>query len=183
MSTPQFTYLDLETKYTATDVGGWVPAKLGLSVAVVVTGCTLRIFKEKEIDKLVHVLQTAKCVVGYNLKNFDFGVLEGYKTDLINQVTCFDMMEDLGRIAGRRIRFSSVERATLGLTRELDGLHMVKAWKTGDLVGLIEGCCNDVLAFKAVHEYGMENGEVLYYPNEAKRRRRIPVQWCHDRIP
>ena len=172
-------YLDIETQRTADDVGGWFPEKMGLAVAVVLSGHQVQIFTEKDIGKLAEVLHSANCVVGYNIKDFDFKVLEGYEWVNLKAVKCLDLMRSLETITGSRIMFSSIEKATMGITQDFDGLEGVKLWKEGNLPGVMEFISNRVLAIKAVHEYGRTNGEVFHYPKNSSRRKRIEVEWSN----
>ena len=88
-------YLDVEIQRTAPEVGGWDNLhKVGVAVAVALSAETnqLHIFTEKEIKKLSPLLQAADCVIGYNIVNFDFKVLNGYRQMSLDHVKCFDLM-------------------------------------------------------------------------------------------
>lgn len=173
-------YLDIEIQRTAPEVGGWDNLhKVGVAVAVAFSAETnqLHIFTEKEIKKLRALLEAANCVIGYNIVNFDFKVLKGYRQMSLDHVKCFDLMTDIASVTGFRIPLASLRAATLRAAPQRDGLDMIKLWKKGKIEKVIEGCCNDVLAMRSLHEYGITHGEVFYFPGDSKRRRRIKVAW------
>lgn len=158
------------------DVGGWMPEKMGLAVAIVLTGHELQIFAEKDIGKLERVLNSAKCVVGYNLKGFDFHVLEGLGMN-VKKVKCQDLMLDLEGITGSRMMLKSLKRDTLGIKQDIDSLEAVERWKEGDVLAVIEIITNQVFAIQAIHEYGRTNGEVFYRAKGSTRRTGVKVRW------
>jgi DEAD/DEAH box helicase domain-containing protein len=170
-------YLDLETQRTALDVGGWYPDKMGVSVAVVLVANRLRIFTEQDIDQLLPILESAGCVVGWNIKAFDFKVLGGGRGVDLERVRCLDLMEEMEKTTGQRLMLSSVSAATLGIEPNTDGLEMVKLWKAGRVEKVIEGCCNGVLTIKALHEYGLLHSEIFFRPRNGKRRVKIAANW------
>ena len=178
MTAKPIIYLDLETQRTADDAGGWDKLhKMGVSVAVALTSNELRVFTEKDIKGIVPLLESAKSVVGFNILRFDFKVLAGYQGIDLSKVKAVDMMVDVSEVSGHRIGIDALVEATLGITRDINGLDMVELWKKGRLEKVIEGCCNDVLMMKALHEYGCEHGKVFYYPEGSKRRKSIAVKW------
>ena len=72
-------YFDLETQKSAEDVGGWGNIHdMKLAVGVVWDSCEQEYFSYQENTalQLVEKLQTADLVVGFNVKKFDYGVLQ-----------------------------------------------------------------------------------------------------------
>jgi hypothetical protein len=169
-------YLDLETRRTAAEAGGWNKLdQLGVSIAVTITSDGLRVFTEDEIQRLAGVLAHAERIVGFNLRNFDLKVLEGYAAFSIGKARTVDLLDEVERAAGRRVSLQALASATLGITLSRDSLDMVKCWKEGRVLDVIEGCSNDVLAIQALDEYAREHGELFYFPPESQQRERIAV--------
>ncbi len=177
LKTNSVVYLNLETQRTALDIGGWYPDKMGVSVAVALAADRLHIFTEGDIEQLVPMLESAGCVVGWNIKEFDFRVLAGCRGVDLERVRCLDLMEEMERATGTRMMLSAVSAATLGIEPGTAGVEMVKLWKAGKVEKVVEGCCNGVLAIKALHEYGLRHGEVFFRPRNGKRRAKIAVNW------
>ena len=79
---PRILVLDIETQRSAEEVGGWDNCdRMGLAVAVtqdLETG-EIRVYTEADVEDLLADLTAAACIIGFNLRRFDFGVLRGYR--------------------------------------------------------------------------------------------------------
>lgn len=169
-------YLNLETQRTAGEMGGWEKrGQLGVSIAVTISSQGPRVFTEDEIPQLAGVLAHAERVVGYNLRNFDLKVLAGYAGFSTGKARIFDLLDEVERAAGCRVSLQALASATLGTTLSPNSLDMVKYWKEGRVLEVIEGCSNDVFAIKALDEHARERGELFYCPHGSQERRRIAV--------
>lgn len=174
MATKQnIVYFDLETQLSAADVGGWnFKCDMRMSVGVIYSTLTgeYQIFDEDSALELIKALQGADLVVGYNHLNFDYAVLERYAVaDLAYSTHNLDLMVDVEQISGNRLKLESIATASLGLGKSADGMQALRWWaeykrtKNQDLVMKIaEYCAFDVKVTKAVHEYGVEHGKILY---------------------
>lgn len=174
-------YFDLETRRTANDVGGWNnKGKMGISVA-----CTFstklneyRIYTEDEVQDLIKQLLQADLVVGYNHISFDYEVLMAHTVmDLKDQIRSLDLMVELEKVLGHRIKLDAVASATLGgLSKTADGLDAIRWWQQGEILKIAEYCCFDVKVTKCVHEFGVANGYVKYL-DRTKRMQQAKVDW------
>ena len=173
-------YFDLETQRTANDVGGWERKRdMGMSVGVTYSTGTgeYSIFSEKTVDGLVDQLRRADLVVGFNILHFDYEVLMGYTVlDLPSQLLTLDLMLDIEKGLGHRLKLESLAQATLGVGKTAEGLDAIKWWRQGRLLEIAEYCCYDVKVTKLVHEHGRTNGE-LYYNDRFSNKQRVAVNW------
>ena len=78
MNACSIAYLNIETQLNAVDVEGWYPDKMRMSIATVATSERVHVFRESEVQQLASVLESAQCVIGWNIKGFDFEVMSGY---------------------------------------------------------------------------------------------------------
>lgn len=185
-------YFDLETRRSASQVGGWHETdKMGISVAVTFSTASnsYSIYTQDEAAELVEQLRCADLVVGYNHLGFDYGVLQPFTFWTIGEVTRnLDLCLDLSERLGHRLRLDSVARPTLcGKTKTADGTDALKWWaeyeRSSDpekLVDIATYCCFDVKVTMAVHQFGVKNGYVLY-ENRVGSNQKIPVDWGDDR--
>lgn len=173
-------YFDLETRRTANDVGGWGNKhKMGISVA-----CTYStklgeymIYTEDESQALIDQLRRADLVVGFNHISFDYEVLMGHSLfDFRDQLHSFDLLVDLEKLLGHRIKLDAVAAATLGTGKTADGLDALKWWQQGLVAKIAEYCCYDVKVTKCVHEFGVEHGFVKYHDRNG-REQQVKVSW------
>jgi len=180
-------YFDLETQRSLGDVGGAKNKdKMGISVGVAYSTRTgqYHIFGEDQTDALVDMLLKADLVVGYNHIYFDYPVLQGYTIlDLPNQTLNLDMLIEVEKVLGHRLKLDSLASATLGTGKSADGLDALRWWqehkKTGNLEPLMkiaEYCCYDVKVTKEVHEYALKHGHLKYNDRNGNPTQ-VDVDW------
>lgn len=172
-------YFDLETQKSAAEVGGW-SRKAEMKMSIGVTFSTklgeYKIYDEAHVQDLIKQLTRADLVVGFNIINFDYGVLHGYSPlDLTATPTC-DLMVDLEAKIGFRPSLDMVAKATLQAPKSADGLQALRWWKEGKLLEIAEYCCFDVKITKEVHEYGHAHGEV-FYNDRLGRKQAVKIKW------
>ena len=178
-------YFDLETRRSASEVGGWhETAQMGMSVGVTFSTAAnaYSIYTEDQAEQLIEQLKLADLVVGYNHLGFDYGVLQPFTFWTISEITHnLDLCLYLSDRLGHRLKLDSVARPTLGgHSKTADGTDALKWWaqyeKTKDvqcLLDIAKYCCYDVKVTMAVHQFGVRNGYVLY---ENKNGREIKIE-------
>jgi DEAD/DEAH box helicase domain-containing protein len=178
---PQPTTLvfDLETQKSAEEVGGWrnlVDMKLALAVTFNDVTGQFRTYLEKDVNELLLDLLTAERVVGYNIDRFDLGVLKGYTDRDLSRIRTLDMLGDIYRRLGFRLRLADVCAATLGTTKSADGLQSLQWWKEGRVDLIEQYCRRDVEVTRDLYLFGRNNGYILYRDRD-DRSLRLPVDW------
>ncbi len=172
-------FFDLETKYLAQEVGGWNNIhKMELAVAVTYATADgqFRHFTEDQADQLVAELQRADLVVGFNLYRFDYTVLQPYTSVPLNQLPTVDMLRDIYRRLGFRVKLDSLAEATLGVNKSADGVQAVRWFRQGKIEKVLAYCEQDVRVTRDVYLFGQENGWVSFF-DKFGRRRRVSVSW------
>ena len=173
-------YFDLETQKSAQEVGGWDHIR-DMRLAVAVTYSTARgsyeIYDESRADHLVHELQRADQVVGFNVVRFDYTVLEPYTCFDFSQVPTLDLMLSIEEKVGHRIGLDAVAEACMEINKTADGLQAIKWWKEGKLHEIAEYCCYDVKTTRLVHEFGAEKGRIYFKSNRTQLKQEVPVDW------
>jgi hypothetical protein len=173
-------YFDLETQRTANDVGGWdKKSDMGMSLGVTYSTNLneYRIYTENRVNDLVQQLLRADLVVGFNIVNFDYEVLMGYTIlDLPGQLRSLDLLVEVEKTLGNKLRLDNIAQATLGLGKTGDGVDAIKWWREKRLLEVAEYCCFDVKVTKLVHEHGLEHRE-LFYTDKFSRKQRVEIAW------
>jgi len=170
---------DLETQYTADEVKGWRNIRdMRLAVAVTYNAATdvYRNYTEQEVDRLISTLQGADLVVGYNVIRFDYKVLRAYTDAPLSKLPTVDMLQDLYRTLGWRLKLDNVATATLKESKSADGLQAVRWFRQGQLDKVIAYCRRDVEVTWKVYQFGRHNGYVLYR-DRRWRVHKVLVQW------
>ena len=158
-------YFDLETQKSADDVGGWGNIHdMKLAVGVVWDSCEQEHFSylEGAALQLVKKLRTADLVVGFNVKKFDYGVLQPYADFDLDEITTFDMLIDVNKKLGHRLSLNHLAENTLNAKKSADGLVSLQWYKEGKIDKIIEYCKQDVEITRDLFLYGESHGYVKY---------------------
>ncbi len=157
--------LDLETQKSFQDVGGRGKNHLlKVSVACIYDYSTDKYlsFEEHELAKLSPILQTADQIIGYNIKDFDFEVIQPYLNFNIFEVPYLDLLEEIGKVLGHRIKLETVAQGTLGSGKSGSGLEAILYYQNGRMDLLKKYCLDDVKITKQVYDYALKNAKILY---------------------
>lgn len=185
-------YFDLETKYSADEVGGWGNiADMGMSVGILwdTTDSQFHIYLEDQIKGLVDHCKKADMIVGFNHVSFDLRVVSGVMyankderqrlyTELV-ELNNFDMLIELKKVLGHRLKLDSIARPTLGAGKSADGLQALKWYKEGKLDKIIEYCKDDVAVTRDVHQHALEKGELSYDSNTGIKT--VKLDWSQNK--
>jgi len=172
-------FLDVETQKSAEEVGGWqnvADMKLALAVTYNAVTSQFRTHFEKDVDRLLLDLAMADRVIGYNIDRFDMAVLKAYTQWDLSRIRTFDMLADIYRKLGFRLKLGDLAGATLGIGKSADGLQSLKWWKEGRVDLIEQYCRRDVEVTRDVYLFGTRNGYVLYRDRDGKQLR-LPVDW------
>ena len=175
----RFAVLDIETRRSAQEVGGWGNAhKMGISCVVVYDGQKDRFltFRQEEVRDLVHYLTTVDLVVGFNILKFDYRVLSGYCDFDLHSLPTLDILEKVHTRLGYRLSLDHLAKYTLGVSKTANGLLAIKWWKQGNLDKIIDYCRQDVAITRDLYVFGRKNGYLLFR-NKAKKIVRVVVDW------
>jgi len=157
--------LDLETQKLFEEVGGRGKNHLlKVSVAGIYdySNDRYQVFREHEISRLSPILQTADQIIGFNIKDFDFEVLAPYLNFDIFQVPYLDILEEIERALGHRVKLDDVAQATLGSGKTGSGKEAVVYFRQGRWDNLEKYCLDDVKITKQVYDYALKNQKLLY---------------------
>ncbi len=168
-------YFDLETKYSANEVGGWGNIEdMGMSAGVIWDNSDnqFHVYIEHQIQEMVDHFYRADQIVGFNHVGFDYRVVAGVhhadtyqRSQLYTKLAGlnnFDMLFELKKILGHRLKLESIARPTLGTGKSADGLQALQWYKEGKLDKIIEYCKVDVEVTRDVHRFALENGKLHY---------------------
>ena len=171
--------LDLETQKTFEEVGGRHMHLLRVSVVGIyhyLKGKYM-IFEEREISSLEEILGSVDLIVGFNVKRFDFLVLEPYLSISVRKLPALDIMEEITRVTGHRVSLDSVAQATLGVKKSGSGLEAVRLFREGRIEALKRYCLDDVRITKELYEYGQRHGELSFASKRGWNQYSVPVSW------
>jgi DEAD/DEAH box helicase domain-containing protein len=176
---PRVVYFDLETQKSAQDVGGWGNSHL-MKLAVGVVWDSLdeqfHSYLEKDAAALVAKLRSADLVVGFNVISFDYAVLQPYASVDLLEINTFDMLVDVQKNLGYRLKLDHLAQCTLKAEKSADGLVSLQWFKEGKIDLIVEYCKKDVEITRDLFLFGEKNGHVLYRTKD-QIPQQLAVRW------
>jgi DEAD/DEAH box helicase domain-containing protein len=173
-------FFDLETQNLFQDVGGRENIDK-LRVACAVTWSTqannFSTYWEKDVPALIKELKSAAKVIGFNLRGFDYPVLQPYVPEMrFASLPTLDMLLDLQKLLGFRVSLNSIASASLGTSKTADGIKSVEWFRKGELDKVAEYCKADVDITRRIYEYGRDNGHI-FYRSKLGSKLKVDVKW------
>jgi len=164
--------LDIETQNTFQDVGAYNPSLLKISLVGVYfyETDTYEAYLEEDLPKLWPLLERSSRIIGYNLIGFDYPCMQTYYTGDIMKLPTVDVMKEIEKRIGHRVKLDDVAHATLGVGKSGHGLLAVEYWKNGEIQKLKDYCLQDVRVTKDVYEHALEKGFVRYNDRQGNPR-------------
>lgn len=164
--------LDIETQNTFQDVGAYNPSLLQISLI----GCyfyetdTFETFFEEDLPKLWPRMERMDRVIGYNLFGFDYPCMQSYYPGDFRKIPTVDIMVEIEKRIGFRVKLDDVAHATLGIGKSGHGLQAVEFWKNKELDKLKEYCLQDVRITRDVYEYALQNHTVHFFDRMGQKQ-------------
>ena len=175
----RFAVLDIETRRSAQEVGGWGRAdRMGMSCAVLYDSQTDRFneYLAEDMEHLEQDLAAMDLVVGFNLIRFDYKVLSGISDFNYFRLATLDMLDEIHKTLGYRLSLDRLAKETLGSEKSADGLMALKWWKQGEIRKIVDYCRQDVQVTRDLYLFGSRHGYLLFR-NKAGMQVRVPVNW------
>ncbi len=167
-------FFDTETLRVSHEVeGGWANiAHFGLAVAVTWDAENgFRRWFEQDAQALISEMSLFDRIVSFNGDRFDFEVLRGYFPVDKLVPKSFDLLADLQRRLGFRIKLDDLARETLGNQKTGHGLEIVQWWREGRKEEVCKYCENDVQLLVDLMAFARKNKYVVV------KSRQLPVDW------
>ena len=175
----RFGVLDVETRRSAADVGGWHRAKdMGVSVAVLYDSGSdnFSSFTQERVPELAERLRELDLVVGFNISGFDYAVLGPHASVSWQDFPTLDMLVSLRKHLRYPVGLDKLAQSTLGTQKSADGFQALAWWQEGAVDKIEEYCRQDVAVTRDLYLYGREHGHLLF-TNKAGQLVRVPAAW------
>lgn len=164
--------LDIETQNTFQEVGSYNAALLDISLI----GCyfyetdTFETFLEDDLPKLWPRLERSDRIIGFNLFGFDYPCMQEYYTGDLMKLPTIDILLEIEKRIGFRVKLDLVAQATLGMGKSGDGLKAVEYWKKGEIDKLRDYCLQDVRVTRDVYEHALQNQKISYFDRMGQKQ-------------
>jgi len=164
--------LDIETQNSFQDVGAYNPALLDVSVI----GCwfsdtdTFESFFEADLPKLWPRLEHSDRIIGFNLIGFDYPCMQKYYSGDLMKLPTLDLLAEVEKRLGFRIKLDSIAQATLGTGKSGHGLQAVEFWRKGEIDKLTSYCLDDVRITRDVYRHALTHKTVCYFDRMGQKQ-------------
>lgn len=119
-------------------------------------------YAKEELGQLWPILERADMLIGFNSDSFDIPLLNRYYPGDLSRLRSLDLLVEVQKVLGRRIRLQSLALATLGKGKSGDGLSAGEWWKEGKTDKVREYCIEDVRLTRELYDYALANGVLKY---------------------
>ena len=165
-------FLDVETKKTFDEVGGYFPEKLEPSfVGLIqregfpedshVKEVRFELF-EQDFDQLPTLLEEADLIIGFNSIGFDLPALRAFYPGDMSKLPQLDLLDVIKNEAGHRVSLDAVAKETLGTQKIGHGLDAISYYQNKEFDKLAKYCMKDVEITRDIYDYGRTNGYIKF---------------------
>ena len=119
-------------------------------------------YTQEQLKDLWPILEKADLLIGYNSDFFDIPILNRYYSGDLTKIGSLDLLDEIKKSLGHRIKLDSVAEATLGRKKTGHGLEAMTWWKQGRYDDVKNYCIEDVRITKDIYDYALKNGHLKY---------------------
>ncbi|MBN2093876.1 MAG: ribonuclease H-like domain-containing protein [Candidatus Zambryskibacteria bacterium] len=155
---------DIETSNTFQDIGSNNPASLDISVVGVYDYANdkYKAFLVEEFNKLWPIIENAQILITFNGDHFDIPLLNKYYPGDLLKLKSVDILKEMYKSAGRRMKLDQIAEGTLGANKSGHGLDAIKWWRNGEIEKVKRYCLNDVRLTKDIYEYALKESKLIF---------------------
>ena len=155
---------DVETSNIFSDVGSNDPIDLSISVVGIYEyqNDGYSTFLEEEFDKLWPIIENADVLITFNGDHFDIPLLNKYYPGDLLKIKSIDLLKEMQKSAGRRMKLDQIAKGTLGVNKSGHGLDAIKWWRNGEIEKVKKYCLDDVHITKDLYEYALKEGKLFF---------------------
>ncbi len=155
---------DVETRNIFQDVGSTESTALDISVVCIHDSQTNEYssYLQEDFPKLWPIIEQADMLITFNGDHFDIPLLNKYYSGDLTKIKSLDLLAEVKKSLGRRIKLDTIAEATLGIKKSGHGLEAVTWWKEGQIDKIIKYCIDDVKITKDIYDYAIKNGKLKY---------------------
>lgn len=177
---------DIETANTLPSLARQDVTRLDLAVVAIhdsATG-TYSSYTQEELPQLWPIIEQADTLIGFNSDTFDIPLLNKYYPGDLTRIRSIDLLVEVQKALGRRIRLQSLAEATLKVGKSGDGLQSVRWWQEGLYDKVREYCIMDVKITRELYDHALTKGSLKYKDLKDIREIKIDTtQWQKEQGP
>jgi DEAD/DEAH box helicase domain-containing protein len=134
-------------------------------------------YVREELPQLWPIIESADMLIGFNSDSFDIPLLNRYYPGNLLHLHSLDLLTEVQKVLGRRIRLQSLAEATLGKGKSGDGLKAGEWWREGKKDLVHKYCIEDVRLTRELYDYAIKHGKLKY--KDLRDKRDIKLDTSH----
>ncbi len=119
-------------------------------------------YSQEELPQLWPIIEKADVLIGFNSDSFDIPLLNNYYPGDLTKIRSLDLLVEVYKTLGRRIRLQNLAEATLGHGKSADGIKAVEWWQQGLYDKVREYCLQDVKVTRDLYDHALKHGKLKY---------------------
>jgi DEAD/DEAH box helicase domain-containing protein len=119
-------------------------------------------YTKEEFVHLWPIIESADVLIGFNSDTFDIPILNRYYPGDLTRIRSLDLLVEVQKMLGRRVRLQSLAEATLGVGKSGNGLEAVEWWQQGLVDKVRAYCLDDVKITRQIYDYALKHGKLKY---------------------
>ena len=119
-------------------------------------------YVKEEFSQLWPIIERADMLIGFNSDSFDIPILNRYYPGDLTKIRSLDLLTEVYKVLGRRVRLQSLAEATLGIGKSGNGLEAVEWWRQGEVEKVRNYCMDDVKITRQIFDYALKHGKLKY---------------------
>ncbi len=171
---------DIETSDVFSSMARQDATRLNLAIVGIHDSATgeYSTYSQEELPKLWPIIEKADTLIGFNSDSFDIPLLNKYYPGDLSKIRSIDLLVEVHKSLGRRVRLQSLAEATLKAGKSGDGLQSVRWWQEGLYDKVREYCVMDVKITRQLYDYALTNGSLKYKDlNQARELKIDTSKW------
>lgn len=155
---------DIETSNIFQDVGSNDPADLSISVVGIYEYDKNKYtaFVQEEFGQLWKIIEDIDMFITFNGDHFDIPLLNKYYPGNILKIKSLDLLKEMQKATGRRMKLDQIAEGTLGTNKIGHGLDAIKWWRDGEVQKVKDYCLDDVRITKELYDYALKEGKLIF---------------------
>ncbi len=160
-------FFDLETLYLFKDLGTprGDPSRLRLAIGGVLSGKKISFFTEEDLAGLFDLLDDTKLIVGFNVLEFDYRVLQPYASFNVHaryRDKTLDMFDVLKRMTGVWSGLDRLCELNTGCRKNADTKTIPEMWRDGRREQVRKYLENDLHMTRSLFDHVNNKGKLKY---------------------
>ncbi|MDB4992548.1 MAG: box helicase protein box helicase protein [Parcubacteria group bacterium] len=177
---------DIETANAFPTLGRGDISRMDVSIVGIHDSETglLTSYTQEEFGQLWPIIERADMLIGFNSDSFDIPILNRYYPGDLTRIRSLDLLTEVYKVLGRRVRLQSLAEATLGVGKSGNGLEAVQWWQEGLVDKVRAYCLDDVKITRDIFDYAIKHGKLKYKDLGGAREFKIDTSaWTQKQGP